>query len=406
MKFSNHTFLFFILFFGTFTLSASNNILSGKAEISLLTCDPGDQVYSLFGHTAIRVKDPENRLDIVFNYGTFDFRTQGFYFKFAQGSLPYILSCSRFSAFMDEYRYEKRSVYEQIINLDSIHKQRLWEMLEENYKPENRTYYYNFLYDNCTTRARDIISKSLDGNIFWSEPSRSKSFWNLLDEYLEVSPWTQWGIHTILGSPAKATASVWEQMFLPDYLMYGVDSASLLKESAHIASGQVSGKDSAHCSNQVLAHPIRTIYQAPKRENNTSWFLSPFFIFLIASFMLIGTLQRFRSPKLLKGIAIPLFLVTGIIGCLLIFLGYFTLHPTTAPNFNLLWANPLNLIVAFSFFKKKMPGIIRKYLYVYFCLLLAGFLLWVTFTPAVVYSTMVLIALMIYLTYRLWQLKA
>ncbi|MDR2131476.1 MAG: DUF4105 domain-containing protein [Odoribacteraceae bacterium] len=355
--------------------------LSPGSEISLLTCAPGDQLYSLFGHTAIRVQDTREELDIVFNHGTFDFETRGFYLKFARGSLPYQLSCTSFERFMAEYHHYKRSVHEQVLLLDSLQKQRLWETLAENYRPENRAYLYNFLYDNCTTRARDILAASLDGKITWQAPARPKSFWNQLDEYLAVSPWTRWGIHAILGSPASVVATGWEQMFLPDYLMRGVEHA------------RVNG--------QPLGLPARVLYEAPDTRARTPWYLSPFFVFAVSISCLILVLQRFRSRKLLGSVAFPFFIVTGLLGCLLVFLGYFTLHPTTAPNANLLWANPLNLIAAFFLVKKSLPVGLRLYLRVYLLLLLVALVSWAFLTPAVLFSSMIIIAWMSYLTYRL-----
>ena len=195
------------LFLILLTASTSASIkLSKDATISILTCSPGNELYSLFGHTGIRVVDKANDMDIVFNYGTFDFATQGFYFKFARGLLPYQLSCSEFRRFLSSYIHDERSVYSQTLNLDSIQKQYLMDLLVENYEPANREYLYNFLYDNCSTRVRDIIEKSTGNQITWIAQPSTKSFWNLLDEYLGRSPWIQWGIHTILGSPATALA--------------------------------------------------------------------------------------------------------------------------------------------------------------------------------------------------------
>lgn len=365
-------------------LNAPAITLSKEATISVLTCSPGDEMYSLFGHTGIRVTDPSQGLDIVFNYGTFDFDTQGFYLKFAQGLLPYQLSISRFRYFKATYEEERRSIYSQTLRLDSVQKQRLMDLLEENYRPENRSYLYNFLYDNCSTRVRDIIEKSLGGDVEWRTREKDKSFWNLLDEYMAPSPWIQWGIHTILGSPANADANRREEMFLPDYLMFAIDSAY-------------------HDGNR-LAAPVEVVYQAPARKSGTPWYLSPGFVFPACVLLLAGLLQCVKGRRLLKAAAFPFFLVSGVIGCLLIFLGYFTAHPTTAPNFNLVWANPLNLPVAFLLIKKRIPWLARKYLLVYLCVLAAGFACWFLLTPAVLYSTLAVIAWMAYLSYRLQKL--
>ena len=124
--------------------------LSNEAEISILTCSPGKELYSLFGHTAIRVRDPKAGMDEVFNYGTFDFDTPHFYLKFAQGLLPYQLSTTSFRNFMLSYQMEERSVYSQRLRLDSLQKQQLFDLLLENYRPENRSYLYNFSLSSAT----------------------------------------------------------------------------------------------------------------------------------------------------------------------------------------------------------------------------------------------------------------
>jgi len=359
--------------------------LSKEATISILTCAPGDELYASFGHTGIRVKDKINHLDIVFNYGTFDFNTPGFYLKFARGLLPYQLTISRFDSFIIPYMREARSVYAQTLQLDSLQKQLLMDLLMENYRPENRSYLYNFLYDNCTTRARDIIQKSTNKKITWPTPSTTKSFWNLLDEYLERSPWIQWGIHTILGSPANASTTDWERMFLPDYLLYGLDSATY--------------------NNSRLASPIETIYQAPVRHKETPWYLSPLFVFAAGTLLLVISLQYFRQKSLLRFIATFFFLITGLIGCLILFLGFFTKHPTMFPNFNILWANPLNLFAFFFFGQKPLPRLIRNYLSIYLVILILGFSAWLFLRPAVLPSSMFLFLVMAYLTYRLKQQK-
>ena len=372
----------FFLFLLTTSTSASVK-LSKDATISILTCSPGNELYSLFGHTGIRVVDKANNMDIVFNYGTFDFATQGFYFKFARGLLPYQLSCSEFRRFLSSYIYDGRSVYSQTLNLDSIQKQYLMDLLVENYEPANREYLYNFLYDNCSTRVRDIIEKSTGNQITWIAQPSTKSFWNLLDEYLGRSPWIQWGIHTILGSPATSTATIREQMFLPDYLMYRLDSAAY--------------------NGTPLVQPIETIYEAPEQDLSTPWYFSPFFVFAICTLALILLLQKVKSRRLLKAIAIPFFIATGVVGCLIVFLCFFTKHPTMFPNFNAFWANPLNLIAAFFLGKRTLPWIINKYLFIYLYLLIIGFLLWFLFVPAVPYASMVIMVWMIYLCIRLRQ---
>lgn len=356
--------------------------LSNEAEISILTCSPGKELYSLFGHTAIRVQDPKANLDEVFNYGTFDFDTPYFYLKFAQGLLTYQLSATSFHNFMLSYQMEERSVYSQRLRLDSLQKQQLFDLLLENYRPENRSYLYNFLFDNCTTRARDIIDKSLQNSHFeWNTPDLDKNFWNLLDEYLAVSPWVQWGIHTILGQPGNRTTTPYQYMFLPDYLMYGLNTATI---------------DHKH-----LAEKAQLLYEAPEQDNATPWYFAPLFIFGIGALLLIILLWKSRGKAMLNTIVLPAFLFTGLVGCLLVFLGGFTAHPITAPNWNILWANPLNLIALPFLLGKHLPRFIAIYLKIYMVLLVAALPAWVICQPAVPMPSIFLIILMLFLCLQL-----
>lgn len=364
-------------------LSVFNSLafpLSKEAEISILTCSPGAQLYSLFGHTAIRVSDPSQRFDYVFNFGTFDFETQGFYLKYAQGLLLYQLAITSYPHFLSSYQEENRSVYSQTLKLDSLEKQTLFDLLLENYRPENRSYLYNFLFDNCTTRSRDIVQKSLPLPINWHLANTDKNFWNLLDEYLRVSPWVKWGIHTILGQPGTRKATTFEYMFLPDYLMYGLDSATY--------------------NGKPLVEKTEILYQAPPLRVNTPWYLSPWFIFSLGVLLLILLLQNQKNLMLLNTVSCLFFLFTGIVGVLIVFLGFFTEHPITAPNWNILWANPLNLIVVCFIFFRQLPRIVRGYLTLYILLLTIAIPVWFLAQPAVPLASLPFIMMMIYLCFR------
>ncbi len=372
-----------LLFLCSFWLPGKALVVTGNTRISVLTCAPGNELYSLFGHTAIRLESPENGLDIVFNYGTFDFRTEHFYLKYAQGLLPYQLSVTSYESFIDSYIADNRSVWSQTLQLDDRQKQRFIDLLTDNYKPQNRTYLYNFLYDNCSTRVRDIIEESSGKEIRWHIPDERKSFWNLLDEYLVRMPWVKWGIHTILGQPGNRTATPYQYMFLPDYLLKGLEGATL--------------------NGSLLAAPVQTLFEEKEVPQMNPWYISPLFIFSLASAVIIYLLHRFRSPRFLTSIAIPLFLISGSVGCLLIFLGGFTQHPMTAPNFNLIWANPVNLLILPWLLRRQFPRGVKKYLALYVWILALGLPLWFFLQPAVPYASVPLLVLMIYLSLRLRQ---
>lgn len=354
--------------------------VSENTRISVLTCAPGSELYSLFGHTAIRLQHPETDVDVVFNYGTFDFRTEHFYLKYAQGLLPYQLSVTSYEHFLQAYIFDNRSVRSQLLLLDSVQKQQLVNLLAENCRPANRTYLYNFLYDNCSTRVRDILEKATSQKIQWHLPDEDKSFWNLLDEYLQRMPWVKWGIHTILAQPGNRTATPYQYMFLPDYLEEGLASATL--------------------NGTPLVSPTEVLFEEEPVTLSNSWYLSPLFVFWLATLLLTGVLHRYRNRRLLSSVALLLFLASGLIGILLVFLGGFTEHPMTAPNYNLVWANPLNLLVLPLLYRRQLPRFAAKYLQVYTWILIAGIPLWFVVQPSVPYASLPLLLLMIYVSSR------
>ncbi len=261
-----------------------------------------------------------------------------------------------------------------------MQKQRLVDLLAENCRPDNRTYLYNFLYDNCSTRVRDILEKATSQKIQWHLPDEDKSFWNLLDEYLHRMPWVKWGIHTILAQPGNQTATPYQYMFLPDYLEEGLASATL---------------DGA-----PLVNPTEVLFEEEPVPLRNPWYLSPLFVFCVAALLITGVLHRYRNRRLLSAVALLLFLASGLIGVLLIFLGGFTEHPMTAPNYNLVWANPLNLLILPWLFRKQLPRFAGNYLQAYTWLLAAGIPLWFIVQPSVPYASLPLLLLLIYLSAR------
>ncbi len=358
--------------------------------VSLLTCDPGDMLYTLFGHTAIRVKyhliDDESEksedYEVIFNYGTFDFSTSHFYLKFAKGLLPYQLSAQSFDSFRSTYRRMGVSVYEERLNLDSLQMERLLDALEINYLPENRTYLYNFLFDNCATRVRDLFERTIyteSDTLTWNEEGSNRTFWNLLDDNLDISPWVEWGIHAILGEDGNAHVSARDEMFLPEYLMRGVATATI--------------------GDSPLVAESTMLLDYPRRTPTTPWYLAPFAIFTLG--LIVIVVATILLPKIsVKIVATPLLFVSGLLGCLITFLA-FTKHPITFPNWNILWAFPLNLVASLLLFSTRCKKCVKYYLNAYIGLLIADIPILLILHPAMQYATLPLIALMIYLSYRI-----
>lgn len=318
--------------------------LTSEAKISILTCAPGDELYSLFGHTAIRVSDSTNQVDMVFNYGTFDFNTPNFYLKFLRGQLNYMLSVTTFDRFIFEYQYYQRSVWEQELDLSENEKKNLFRALIINAEPENRFYHYHFFFDNCATRVRDMAVNNLDSDIeFPSYPDNKEtnvSYRDAIATYLQQKRWTKLGLDIILGYPTDDAVNGETIQFLPDYLM------SQFKQARR--------KD----NNNLLVGKTNTLLQfnnSGYKHSNLHWILLWILLWIGAVIILIisGISMRYKLNS--RWIDYALFALTSAIGLLIVFLWFFTQHTVTGPNWNILWANPLHLVFLFKFKKQLKP---------------------------------------------------
>jgi hypothetical protein len=315
--------------------------LSKDAEISILTCSPGPDLHEIFGHSAIRISDKENNIDWVFGWGSFDFNTPNFYVKFVKGSLLYTISVRKYNSFIATYKYNKRSVTEQTLNLDSISKQQIVDAILVNYKPENRYYKYDFQLDNCATRIRDIFEKNCSSQLQYSFADQDKTYRDILREYLTSCPWTDWGINTVLGKNLDDKASTRDYMYIPDYLMYMFDSASLNGES--------------------IIKDKKTVYQAPQTIFNTPWYLGPEFILsLLALIVIAYSLYCFKNKILRRWPDYIIFGLFGLIGSVILFLCFFSDYHSMPWNYNMLIFSPTH-IVAILFLHKRDNFYLKKY---------------------------------------------
>jgi hypothetical protein len=305
--------------------------LSDSAQISLLTCGAGNQLYSIFGHSAIRICDKKNNIDAVFNYGTFDFSTPNFYLKFSRGTLMYMLSANNFHDFLQNYKYENRSVYEQKLNITHTEKEKLFSLLIENYEPQNRNYRYDFFKDNCSTRIRDVFQKAIGEKLQFSgqNTTGNKTFRELISPYLEKMRWSKFGIDILLGMPADACATSADYMFLPDELLKNVDTATV--------------------NGIKFASPVEVLYQA--HEISISKPLSPgrVFFVLMAIIILLSLLEfryLLKNRKFnLKILDRTFFAGMAILSLIILLMWIFSLHYPVRNNLNILWLNPLYLYV-------------------------------------------------------------
>jgi hypothetical protein len=299
-----------------------------SAMVSLLTCSPGSELYSKFGHSAIRVYDPYAGLDIVYNYGLFDFNTPNFYLKFIRGKLPYQLGVQRFYSFMWDYQSEGRKVEETPLLLDLDSRKKLLDFLEYNYRPENRQYPYDFFFDNCASRIRDVLEQS--AGITYTRVmagEKEKTFRQLLDDYIKQHDWIDFGIDLILGLPADQKADFRAEMFLPDYL------------SSNLRAGRTG-------NNPVAGEPILLLESLPEAKNMS--LIPPPFVFFSILFLGAALLTWRGSRKAQKRFDMLYFSLLGLSGALFTFMWVFTDHDATYANLNLLWANPLAFMVAIA----------------------------------------------------------
>ncbi len=330
------------LAFPTWGQYIGDRTLSPEASISLLTILPGEELYTAFGHTAIRVRDPVHRLDLVYNYGTFDFEESGFYWKFIRGELRYFLSRAPFTLVSDHYRnVERRPIIEQALRLTPEERQQLFRMLEENYRPENRYYAYDFFLDNCATRVRDVFERVLGDHLAYPEAVEppAPTFRRLLDPYLADRPLLHAGIDLVLGQPADARASLRDAFFLPLVLMEGIGASRIYTGSAW----------------QPLVVRTDTLFWfegAGLPEPVPNWPALLLWGILIISIGLTlrkGIEGRGR-PYAPRGDSLLLGFV-GLIGTVILLLWVGTHHRVAAPNWNLLWTWPTHLLLAIRIFK-------------------------------------------------------
>ena len=317
--------------YSLFTFSQTD---SCDLRISLLTCSPGTELYSTFGHSALRVVDKSTGTDIIYNYGVFDFNDPDFYAKFVRGKLLYYLDQENFIDFLYNYSADNRSVSEQLLQLTCSEKKEMQQFLFTNLRPENRSYKYDFLFDNCTTRLRDLVMKKsgkkyLTTDILSNQPT---SFRNHIHYYLNMNRmhWSKLGIDLLLGAKLDRLMTADEAMFLPDYLEKGFDSSS-------------------NAGTPLVQQKIALYLKKDTGDMDGNPLTTPAFIFsfILGAIAVLSFLSFRGSVTLLALSDFLLFMVTGLLGVLLIFMWTGTDHQICANNYNLLWALPTHLIAAF-----------------------------------------------------------
>jgi hypothetical protein len=367
--------------------------LSEKASISVITCGPGQELFTAFGHSAFRVYDPLHKIDRIYNYGTFDFNAPNFYTNFAKGKLTYKLSTSKFNLFLYIYRLENRWVKGQILNLNQAQVQAVYEYLENNAKPENSAYQYDFFYDNCATKLEDVMVAVLKNDVSFTNEhiTIQKTHRDLVNDYTQENfKWGKFGIDLALGSVIDKEAVKDDFKFLPDYIFKAFNEATI----------------KIHGTNKPLVKGVVNF----NRTNNDSQqhsLSSPLLLFSFLSiFIILMTISNFQKKKRTRFIDFISYLLTGVIGVIVLLLWFATDHTATYKNLNFLWAFAPNIVIAFYVVKKNIPRWIMNYNYFLQILLLLTVIIWVlkiqVFNIAII---PILIALSIRYAFLVWWVK-
>jgi hypothetical protein len=370
-------------------------------EISLLTCAPGTDLYSIFGHTAIRVRDTRRGMDIVYNYGTFDDTDPMFYVKFMRGIMRYSLSAETYDSFMQEYIFEHRAVIAQVLDMSCSEKNNLYEALRKNTLDENRIYDYHFHTDNCTTRAGRIIESNVLDSLTYrnilpensatvtSAPMGSNlTFRDMIHEYLDKQQvsWSEFGIDLFLGSNLdKKVTNIEAIHFLPDYLLKGMDSAST--------------------GNRQLVSAKQIVLDFPVTKHISAG-LTPMALFQCILLGLILLFMFRASPGITKTILIfdiVFFTLLGLLGILMALMWLGRVDDVCRNNINILWAVPTHIVAVF-FIRKKYNWV--KYYFlttaIVAVILAIGFAWW----PQRMNSAVLpLLAIIIFRGFHLFQMR-
>jgi hypothetical protein len=355
------------LFFIAIAFGAKATVNEHVGELprmSLLTCSPGEELYTCFGHSAIRYTDTLNGewVDFVFNYGTFEF-SEGFYLKFARGKLNYMLSVEEFAGFQQAYLYGGRGILENEFKLNPEQIRSLGALLIENAKKENKYFQYDFFYDNCATRVRDIVLKAFP-EIKQNEKTFSNRprFRHDIDVYLAHQYLADFGIDLVLGMPCDKTPEAGQTSFLPDSLQ------------SNMMAWTLNGKKVLGRTQELL--PIDDSLfekQAPSAKPILYVTLSAM---LFAGFSLyLGWKKRGWnfSERLFLGFF-------GLLGVVLFVMWFLTDHTTTKWNFNILWANPVLFSIAFARIAS-VKSWVRKYVQIQ--MILSAYVLLAVYIPAI-----------------------
>jgi Domain of unknown function (DUF4105) len=321
---------FIVLLISLFSFTRVFSQSSVDTLVYLLTCGPGTETYSIYGHSALRIVISEKHTDKVYNWGVFDYETANFAWKFAKGRLDYMLDTEIFNGFLKGYYFEKRYVYSQKINIDAKETSRLIELINENLRPGNIKYRYDFFYDDCTTRIRDLLEKAIGKNLIYPPPESGKipTFRDMVAKYQNPYPWLKFGVDLIMGSTADKKAFFRDRMFLPIDMKDELSKTVIQRSEKRIP---------------LLQNPVVLLSFDPPSIKQ-SFFISPSFIFTLVIILILILAALTKNRRAVRIIDITIYSVFSLLSILMIFFNFFTDHVQMRWNLNIIWLNPFIIV--------------------------------------------------------------
>ena len=315
--------------------AAAEGAVDSTLTVSLLTCSPGSAVYEVYGHTALRVHSEQEGLDVVYNYGAFDFNTPNFVGRFVLGECDYMLAAETYRHFLYQYYYRGSSVTEQVLNLTPTEAQALAQALYDESRPDSCVYRYNIFRNNCTTRARDVVEAHIRGKVIYPYRWQDNTFRTILHQYNHVTPWGEAGIDLLLGADLDTLVTERDEMFAPEYLMRYADGAI-------INNGRGTYRPLVRATNVLL--PADAARAEAYAQAQTALPVSPALLLwaLAALGVVVGAVEVWRR-RVWWGIDVTLMTLQGLAGLFVCFISLFSLHPGVDSNWQVWLLNPLPL---------------------------------------------------------------
>jgi hypothetical protein len=356
-------YLFTLLCFFSIPKNNAQVNLSVYSEISIVTAGPGEELYEKFGHAAIRIKDPVLNLDLIYNYGVFDFNQPNFLLNFADGKMYYVLARYDFKYFLASYERDKRWVKQQVLALNQAEKQHFFLYLENNALIENATYLYDPFFNNCASKLKDITTTILGDAVILNSKkiADNKTLRALMNKEITWNTWGNLGINLISGTILDVERNQLEYTFLPDYLFKTIKNGKIKRNNKIVD----------------LVQREDVLLNFNERSNTKDFFNPLFFFTLVLLGVLFITYRDIKKAQRTKWLDFTIFFVTGVIGLVLTYFWFFSSHKTAPNNFNILWAFLPNLLISFIITKTMAKKWFPKYLIILFVCLALLTILWI-----------------------------